>query len=112
VPYYSHVQAYAHPYTEWPPMSESSFLFLDKRWRRGSPRRYVEGLDCDCEIESIAIDMNSVYATRTQDWKDEATRWFNHCGGATDCLASYAMVLSCFCTAAIVRGPLGGGSGR
>jgi hypothetical protein len=79
VPYYSHMQAFAHPQTEWPPMSEFSFMFLDKVWRNASPARAVEDLECDLVIESMATEMDAMYATRTQEWKDEALRWFLNC---------------------------------
>jgi hypothetical protein len=79
VPHYSHVQSLAHPYSQWPPLSEFSFLFLNKAWRNASQSRAVEGLECDFEVQSAAIDVDAMYATRTQEWKDEAVRWFNNC---------------------------------
>jgi len=79
VPYYSHVQAHAHPFTQWPPFSEFSFLFLDRAWRNASPTRAVDGLECDFEVISTEIDMDAAYATRSQEWKDEALRWFANC---------------------------------
>lgn len=78
VPYYSHVQAFAHPGIQWPPFSEFSFMFLDKTWRDASPSRAVSSLECNFEIISTFIDMDAEYATRPQAWKDEAARWFQN----------------------------------
>lgn len=80
VPHYSHIRSFAHPWSQWPPMSDLSFFFLSKLWREQGPSTFVEGLECDFDIETITTpvdnDPRHGYAVRTPAWIDEATKWF------------------------------------
>jgi len=77
VPYHSHPQAYAHPYVQWPPISEHSFLFLDQSWRSEKAERFVDGLTCDFEVGPFSYDYDLRYKTRSEEWLANAVEWFH-----------------------------------
>jgi hypothetical protein len=92
VPYYSHVRAFAHPLTQFPPLSELSFMFLSREFREANPAHPVPGLECDFEVESYQPDadrgqlerfglnpsLSSAYDTRTTAWLDNAKLFSNN----------------------------------
>lgn len=81
VPYFSHPRAFAHPLTKYPLFTDLSFWFLDKQWRSESPSKHVPGLECDFEVTTLTMDRDDSpelgYALRTQEFLDEAARWYN-----------------------------------
>jgi len=82
VPHYSHVRAFAHPLTQWPPLSDLSFFFLDRAWREENESRTVPLLDCDFVVDAIDPHYDATpelgYMARPQAWKDDAARWYNN----------------------------------
>lgn len=59
VPFWSHLQAVSNWQLRWPPMAESSFYFLEKKWREQPGHEYTLDLSytCDFDVYSFEYDV-------------------------------------------------------
>lgn len=70
-PYYKSVRAVQDPTHKWPPISENSYFYWDKKWREANKLDHYP-IDCDFEFNIYYVWQDPTIAN-----KSEETRMFN-----------------------------------
>lgn len=79
-PHWGSNRAYGDPTHQWPPVSEMSFFYLNKEWRKTqAPHTDFEttgfGFTCDFEA-SWGYDPHPALAARNSEYQQYAIQWF------------------------------------
>jgi hypothetical protein len=80
VPHWNSNRAYGDPTHQWPPVSEMSFYYLSKEWRKSqAPHTDKEwnpdGYDCDFEA-TWGNGMHPALITRNLEYQQYAQTWY------------------------------------
>ena len=80
VPHWNSNRAYGDPTHQWPPVSEMSFYYLSKEWRKTQAPHTdkqwnPEGYDCDFEAV-WGNGMHPALMTRNQEYQQFAMQWY------------------------------------
>lgn len=74
VPYYSSMRASQDPYHKWPPLSEASFLYFNREWRKANKLDHYP-IHCDFDF-SYGYGLAGDWGSRAQEARDFAVQHY------------------------------------
>jgi SAM-dependent methyltransferase len=80
VPHWNSNRAYGDPTHQWPPVSEMSFFYLNKQWRKEQAPHTdsewnPEGFNCDFEA-TWGYSLNPALVSRNPEFQQFALSWY------------------------------------